>query len=98
MRDSTIVIRKSGDSLITVARSAPVESTIIVKQKGYIIETVSVLKNQESDLLGTSPTTPRVAPSVTNYWTLNTKDPVWSQIIEVSAYILNPFWDAILAK
>lgn len=67
MRDSTVVIRKSGDSLITVARSAPVESTIIVKTNGYIIEPLSVLKNQETDLLGTSPTTPRIAPTVSNY-------------------------------
>ena len=67
MRDSTVVIRKSGDSLITVARSAPVETTIIVKTTGYIIEPLSVLKNQETDLLGTTPTTPRIAPSVSNY-------------------------------
>lgn len=67
MRDGTIVIKQSGDSLITIARSAPVETTLIVKTIGYIIEPLSVLKNEETDLLGTTPTTPRVAPSVTNY-------------------------------
>lgn len=67
MRDGTIVIKQSGYSLITIARSAPVETTIIVKTTGYILEPLSVLKNEETDLLGTTPTTPRVAPSVTNY-------------------------------
>jgi len=64
MRDAKIVVQKHGDILVTVARSAPIETTIIVKQIGYTIETLSVLKQKASDVLGTTPTVPNQAPAV----------------------------------
>ena len=68
MRDSRIVVRKTGNLLITVARAAPVETKIIVKRKGdYYIETLSVLKQKGTDVLGTTPTVPNVAPPVSYF-------------------------------
>lgn len=64
MRDSRIVIQKHGDLLVTVARTAPMETKIIVKKIGDTIEPLSVLKLKGSDVLGTTPTVPNVAPSV----------------------------------
>ena len=68
MRDSKIVVTKTGDLLITVARAAPVETKIIVKRKNNdYIETLSVLKQKATDVLGTTPTVPNVAPEVGFY-------------------------------
>lgn len=68
MRDTKIVVQKTGDLLITVARAAPVETKIIVKLKNnYYIETLSVLKQKATDVLGTTPTVPNVAPEVGFY-------------------------------
>ena len=67
MRDARIVVQRHGDILVTVARSAPVETTIIVRQIGQTIETLSVLKQKASDVLGTTPTVPNVAPPVSFY-------------------------------
>jgi hypothetical protein len=64
MRDGTIVVTKYQDHIITVARSAPVEIKIIVKQIGDTIETLSQLKQKGSDVTGTTPTVPNVAPPV----------------------------------
>lgn len=64
MRDSKIVVTNYGDHIITVARSAPVEIKIIVKQVGNTIETLSQLKQKGTDVLGTTPTVPNVAPAV----------------------------------
>jgi hypothetical protein len=59
MRDTKITIKKYGDILVTVARTAPLETTIICKNNNGIIETLSVLKQKASDVLGTTPTVPR---------------------------------------
>ena len=67
MRDLKIVIRQIETSLITVARTAPIQKTIIVKLNNQVIETISELKQKETDLLGTTPTVPRIAPDVQNY-------------------------------
>jgi uncharacterized Rossmann fold enzyme len=67
MRDGTIVVSNYGNHLITVARSAPVEIKIIVKQVGDTIETLSQLKQKGTDVLGTTPTVPNVAPAVGFY-------------------------------
>jgi hypothetical protein len=64
MRDAKIVVQRHGDILVTVARSAPIETTIIVKQIGQTVETLSVLKQKASDVLGTTPTVPNQAPPV----------------------------------
>lgn len=67
MRDARIVVQRHGDILVTIARSAPVETTVIVKQIGQTIEPISVLKKKASDVLGTTPTVPNVAPPVSFY-------------------------------
>ena len=64
MRDSRIVVSNYNDHIITIARSAPVEIKIIVKQVGDTIETLSQLKQKGTDVLGTTPTVPNVAPAV----------------------------------
>lgn len=64
MRDSRIVVQRHGDILVTIARHVPVETTIIVKQNNQSIETLSVLKQKASDVLGTTPIVPNVAPPV----------------------------------
>lgn len=64
MRDSRIVIQNYGDLLVTVARTAPMETKIIVKQIGETIEPLSILKQKGSDVLGTTPTVPNIAPPV----------------------------------
>jgi hypothetical protein len=64
MRDGKIVVRNYGDHIITVARSAPVETKIIVKKIGNTIETLSQLKQKGSDVVGGTPTVPNVAPPV----------------------------------
>jgi hypothetical protein len=67
MRDAKIVVQRHGDVLITIARSAPMETKLIVKQIGETIEPLSILKMKASDVLGTTPTVPNVAPNV-NYF------------------------------
>ena len=67
MRDLQIVVRQVNQNLITVARTAPIQKTIIVKLNNQVIETISELKQKETGLLGTTPTVPRTAPSVQNY-------------------------------
>lgn len=67
MRDLKVVVRQIGQNIITVARTAPIQETIIVKLRGGVLETVSKLKQKETDLLGTTPTVPRVAPEVNRY-------------------------------
>jgi hypothetical protein len=64
MRDGKIVVRKYEEHLITVARSAPIEIKIIVKQIGDTIETLSQLKQKGADVIGGSPTVPNQAPPV----------------------------------
>ena len=64
MRDLKVVVQRHDDLLITVARSAPIETKIIVKQVGETIEPLSILKMKASDVLGTTPTVPNIAPSV----------------------------------
>lgn len=59
MRDSKITIRQYGDLLVTIARTAPLETKIICKDNNGVIETLSVLKQKASDVLGTTPTVPR---------------------------------------
>lgn len=67
MRDGKITVEKVSNILITLARTAPIKTTIIVKNNNGIIETLSVLKQDETSLLGTNPTVPRDSPSVPNY-------------------------------
>ena len=64
MRDLRIIVRQYGDILVTVARSAPVETKVIVKQIGDTIEPLSILKQKGSDVVGATPTVPNVAPPV----------------------------------
>ena len=64
MRDSKIVVQRHNDILVTIARTAPVETTIIVKLIDQTIEPLSILKKKASDVLGTTPTVPNVAPPV----------------------------------
>ena len=64
MRDLKIVVRQYGDILVTVARSAPVETKVIVKLIGNTIEPLSILKQKSSDVIGATPTVPNVAPPV----------------------------------
>lgn len=64
MRDGKITVKKYEDILVTVARSAPIEIKIIVKQIGQTIEPLSVLKQKGSDVIGATPTVPNVAPPV----------------------------------
>ena len=86
MRDGKITVEKVSGILITLARTAPIQTTLIVKNNNGIIETLSVLKQDETSLLGTTPTVPRDSPTVPNYWiTLYVYDPMWSHSIEVSA-------------
>ena len=59
MRDGKITVKKYGDILVTVARTAPLESTFICRNNNGLIETLSVLKQKASDVLGTTPTVPR---------------------------------------
>lgn len=68
MRDGKITVEQVGDILITMARTAPIQTTIIAKKiNDDIIETLSALKLAESNLTGTSPTIPRDSPTVLNY-------------------------------
>jgi hypothetical protein len=67
MRDSRIVIQKYGNVLVTVARTAPMETKVIVKKIGETVEPLSILKQKASDVLGTTPTVPNQAPPV-NYF------------------------------
>jgi uncharacterized Rossmann fold enzyme len=67
MRDRKIVIRNVGGVLVTVARTAPIEKTIIVRMIGNNIETIGELKQKASDLLGTTPDVPRVNDVVPIY-------------------------------
>lgn len=67
MRDLQVVVRQVGTNLVTVARTAPIQKTLIVRINNQVIETLSELKQKETDLLGTTPTVPRVAPTVQNY-------------------------------
>ena len=64
MRETKIVVQRHGDILVTIARSAPIETKIIARRVGYSIEPISVLKQKASDVLGTTPTVPNIAPSV----------------------------------
>lgn len=64
MRETKIVVQKHGDILVTVARSAPIEAKIIAKRINYSIEPISMLKQKASDVLGTTPTVPNLAPQV----------------------------------
>jgi len=67
MKDGKITVASVNQMIVTLARYTPMRTTLIVKQNGTIIETVSVLKQQETDLIGTTPTVPRVAPTVPLY-------------------------------
>jgi len=67
MRDGKIVIRQINQNLVTVARTAPIQKTIIVKNIGGVLETISELKLKETDLLGTTPSVPRINPDVPVY-------------------------------
>ena len=53
MRDGRITVTKINDIIITMARTAPLESTIIVKQNvsNKPIETLSVVKQKQYGLL-----------------------------------------------
>lgn len=53
MRDGKITVTKISDIIITMARTAPLESTIIVKQiaANKPIETLSALKQRQYGLL-----------------------------------------------
>ena len=64
MRDLKVIVRQYGNILVTVARSAPIETKIIVKQIGNTIEPLSILKMKGSDVVGATPTVPNVAPPV----------------------------------
>jgi hypothetical protein len=67
MRDEIITVTNYEGQLITLARSAPTNTTIIVKNNNGMIETLEVLKIKNAGLLGTEPTVPRPAPDVFNY-------------------------------
>jgi len=67
MRDQIITVSLYEGQLITLARSAPSNTTIIVKNNNGSIETLRKLDLKESGLLGTQPTVPRPAPDVFNY-------------------------------
>jgi hypothetical protein len=68
MRNTRIVVTDFNNTLVTVARSAPVETTIIVQKIGQTIETVTTLKNVASDILGITANTQPVAPPVNYYY------------------------------
>jgi hypothetical protein len=52
MRDGKITVTKISDIIITMARTAPLESTIIVKQNANnSIETLSAVKQKQYGLL-----------------------------------------------
>jgi uncharacterized Rossmann fold enzyme len=67
MRDRKIVVRNVDGILVTVARTAPIEKTIIVRLINNNIETIGELKQKASDLLGTTPEVPRVNDTVPIY-------------------------------
>lgn len=68
MRDSVITVRKYNDILITVARTAPLENTIIVRANNGTIEALAPLKQKASDILGTTPTVPRKNTTVVDFF------------------------------
>lgn len=67
MRDQIVTVSLYQGQLITIARSAPSNTTIIVKDNNGVIETLQELKLKESGVLGINPTPPRPAPDVFNY-------------------------------
>jgi hypothetical protein len=67
MRDLKITVTKIDDIIITLARTAPLTSKIIVKGNNGSIETLSALKQRQSGLLDVDPTIPRISPEVPNY-------------------------------
>jgi hypothetical protein len=67
MRDLKITVTKIDDIIITLARTAPLTTKIIVKDNNGSIETLSVLKQKQSGLFDIDPTIPRISPEVPNY-------------------------------
>jgi len=67
MRDGKVSVTKFNDVLITTGRYAPFQTTVIVKAINQTIQPLSILKQKQSDLIGTIPTVPNVAPDVPYY-------------------------------
>jgi hypothetical protein len=55
MRDLTVTIAEIDGLLVTVARAAPLTSTIICKITNNFVETISALKQRDAGLFNTDP-------------------------------------------
>ena len=72
MRDARITTINYSNVLITTGRYGPLQTKIVCKLNNNTILPLSVIKQAETAMLGTTPTVPNIAPSVQVYWTLNT--------------------------
>jgi len=61
MRDSRITIQQFDGVLVTLSRTAPIETTIIATRIGNTIETIGNLKQIAADVLGVQANTLPVA-------------------------------------
>ena len=61
MRDEKITIQEYNSVLITLSRTAPIETTIIATRIGNTIETIGNLKQIAADVLGVQANTLPVA-------------------------------------
>jgi len=67
MRDSKITIQQYNGVLVTLSRTAPIETTILTTKIGNTIETIGNLKQIAADILGVQANTLPVAPSTFFY-------------------------------
>lgn len=69
MRDKRITVANFDNVILTLPRASQetLSTTIIVKQINTTIETISILKQKASSLTGTTPTVPRISPTVDIY-------------------------------
>ena len=69
MRDKKITVANFENVILTLPRASQetLSTTIIVKQINTTIETISILKQKASSLTGTTPTVPRISPTVDIY-------------------------------
>ncbi len=69
MRDKKITVANFESVILTLPRASQetLSTTIIVKQINNTIEPLGILKQKASSLTGTTPTVPRISPTVAIY-------------------------------
>jgi hypothetical protein len=69
MRDKKITVANFENVILTLPRASQetLSTTIIVKQINNTVEPISILNQKASSLTGTTPTVPRISPTVDIY-------------------------------